>query len=75
MWRDILVWRGVVVEGWSLLSPIHSQVFCVHGGIPLPGLGTGDSLISTINEIPTHLPNPMEQSPLAWDIMWNDPIR
>ena len=45
----------------------------MHGGIPLPVLGVG--LISSINDIPADLPDPMEQSPLAWDIMWNDPIR
>ena len=49
------------------------QVFCVHGGIPLPTLG--DGLISSIAEVPVNLSDPMEQSLLAWDIMWNDPIR
>ena len=50
-----------------------SQVFCVHGGIPIPTLG--DGLLSSIDDIPTHLPDPMDQSQLAWEIMWNDPIR
>ena len=49
------------------------QVFCVHGGIPLPTLG--DGLISSIADIPVTLCDPMEESALAWDIMWNDPIR
>ena len=49
------------------------QVFCVHGGIPMHSFG--DGLISSINDIPTYLPDPIEQSQLAWDIMWNDPIR
>ena len=58
------------------LLPSHSlsvQVFCVHGGIPIPSLG--DGLLSSIDDIPTHLPDPMDQSQLAWEIMWNDPIR
>ncbi len=50
------------------------QVFCVHGGIPMPNL-MGKSLISAINDVPSILSNPMEESPLAWDLMWNDPIR
>ena len=48
------------------------QIFCVHGGVPLQEDG---GLISSINDIPTPLPNPIDQSLLAWDIMWNDPIR
>ena len=35
----------------------------------------GKGLISAINDIPTLLPDPLEQSPLAWEILWNDPIR
>ena len=37
-------------------------------------MGTS-SLISSINDIPSILSDPMEQSPLAWDLLWNDPIR
>ena len=62
------VWVSVSVCLLSL-----SQVFCVHGGIPLPTLGKG--LITSIAEVPVTLSDPMEESPLAWDIMWNDPIR
>ncbi len=49
------------------------QIFCVHGGIPHPKEGGG--YIQAINDIPKNLPDPSEESSLAWDIMWNDPIR
>ena len=49
------------------------QILCLHGGIPHPSLGNG--LLSDINEIPNMLPNPEVDSLLAWELMWNDPIR
>ena len=49
------------------------QIFCVHGGIPPPTIDGGK--IAAINRIPCPLPCPETQSPLAWEIMWNDPIR
>lgn len=49
------------------------QIFCAHGGIPSPLHGNGKMEI--INSIPVPLPNPEIESPLAWELMWNDPIR
>ena len=49
------------------------QIFCVHGGIPPPTIDGGR--ISAISRIPCPLPHLETQSPLAWEIMWNDPIR
>lgn len=49
------------------------QIFCVHGGIPHPKFGGG--LLSSINDIPVRLPDPFEECDLAWEIMWNDPLR
>ncbi|KAG8195277.1 hypothetical protein JTE90_028428 [Oedothorax gibbosus] len=48
------------------------SIFCAHGGIPPPWFNGG--LISVINDIPKPLPNPERDSPLAWELMWNDPI-
>ncbi len=50
------------------------QVFCVHGGIPMPTL-EGSGRVTAINDIPSRLSDPVDQSPLAWDMLWNDPIR
>ena len=56
-----------------IILNLHFKIFCVHGGIPHPAHGGG--FLSAINDIPSHLPNPVDDSPLAWDIMWNDPVR
>lgn len=48
------------------------QAFCCHGGIPPPWVCP---LISAIDKIPVPLPRPVEQSSIAWELLWNDPIR
>jgi diadenosine tetraphosphatase ApaH/serine/threonine PP2A family protein phosphatase len=69
------VWEATnkAFDTLPIAAVIDKKVFCVHGGIPLPTLG--DGLISSIAEVPVNLSDPMEESLLAWDIMWNDPIR
>ena len=52
---------------------IFLQIFCVHGGIPSPDNAGG--YIEEIKHIPKPLPDPEQQSPLAWEILWSDPIR
>jgi len=49
------------------------QIFCVHGGIPSPA--SGGNFIEGINSIPVPLPDPESESPLAWEMMWSDPLR
>ena len=49
------------------------QIFCVHGGIPSPA--NGDGFIEAVNSIPVPLPDPEAESSLAWEMMWNDPVR
>ena len=51
------------------------QIFTTHGGIPSEDLYPGLTLTEAINNIPTPLSDPETQSPLAWELMWNDPIR
>lgn len=50
------------------------QVFCVHGGIPSPE-NEGGGYIEAINKIPVPLPDPEIDSPIAWEILWSDPMR
>lgn len=45
-------------------------MFCCHGGIPPPWLCPK---ASAINDIPSPLSLPDQQSQLAWNLMWNDP--
>jgi len=49
------------------------QILCLHGGIPYHGYG--DGLLNDIEDIPTELSDPEMESLLAWDLMWNDPLR
>ena len=45
----------------------------MHGGIPTPELDGG--FVDAINRVPVPLKNPEDDSTLAWDIMWSDPVR
>ena len=44
----------------------------MHGGIPSPEHSGG--LIENINEIAVPLRDPEIESPMAWEIMWSDPV-
>lgn len=48
------------------------QVFCCHGGIPPPWVCP---LITAIDKVPVPLMRPAEQSSIAWELLWNDPIK
>lgn len=52
------------------MSEFFLQIFCVHGGIPCSDLD-----IENINKVPVPLKDPEIESPLAWEIMWSDPVR
>ena len=48
---------------------IDQHIFCCHGGIPM-----SSQSIKDINNVPCPLSDPENQSPLAWELMWNDPL-
>ncbi|CAI9741501.1 serine serine/threonine-protein phosphatase PP1 isozyme 1-like [Octopus vulgaris] len=68
------IWAAIneCFDCMPLSAVIDGKIFCTHGGIPSPVHGNGKMEI--INSIPVPLPNPEEESPLAWELMWNDPI-
>lgn len=48
---------------------IDQHIFCCHGGIPM-----STQSIRDINNVPCPLSDPENQSPLAWELLWNDPL-
>ncbi|GFU77152.1 hypothetical protein TNCV_4330461 [Trichonephila clavipes] len=73
-WFGNEVWNAIndCFDVMPLAAVVDGMVFCAHGGIPPPWYGGGS--INVINEIPKPLPDPEKESPLAWELMWNDPI-
>lgn len=55
-----------------IAATVDDKIFCVHGGIPTPEIDGG--FVEAINKVPHPLKNPEDDSPLAWDIMWSDPV-
>lgn len=67
------------IQVWEILNKtfdlmpvaatIDDQIYCAHGGIPTSALR-----IDELYNIPTPLTDPENQSPAAWEILWNDPV-
>ncbi|KAJ9586976.1 hypothetical protein L9F63_019428 [Diploptera punctata] len=68
------IWNRVndVFDNLPLSATIDGKIFCCHGGIPPPWLCP---VVSAIKAIPCPLVNPDQESYLAWELMWNDPVR
>lgn len=69
-----IVWETVntVFDHMPIAAVIDGKLFCCHGGIPPPWLCPS---VEAINRIPKPLAHPDLKSPLAWEILWNDPIK
>ncbi|XP_021203434.1 uncharacterized protein LOC101741294 isoform X2 [Bombyx mori] len=72
--EGVRIWNAInnVFDVLPLAAVVDDKVFCCHGGIPPPWVCP---LITAIEKIPTPLPKPAEQSSLAWELLWNDPVR
>ncbi|CAH0602808.1 unnamed protein product [Chrysodeixis includens] len=68
------IWTAInnVFDVLPLAAVVDDKVFCCHGGIPPPWVCP---LISAIDKIPVPLTKPAEQSSIAWELLWNDPIK
>ncbi|XP_057666117.1 uncharacterized protein LOC130899935 isoform X2 [Diorhabda carinulata] len=68
------VWSATnnAFDTMPIAAVIDGKIFCCHGGVPPPWLCP---VISAINDIPVPLNQPDAQSSLAWEMMWNDPVK
>ncbi|XP_072031305.1 uncharacterized protein [Amphiura filiformis] len=69
------IWEAVnsCFDVMPLAAVVDNKIFCTHGGIPNPK--TGCTTLRDINKIPVPLTDPETQSPLAWQLMWSDPVK
>ena len=56
----------------SLGALVDGRVLCVHGGIP--SLDLKSDFFKLVSQIPCPLRDPETESPLAWELLWNDPL-
>ncbi|KAJ0182165.1 hypothetical protein K1T71_002887 [Dendrolimus kikuchii] len=68
------IWNAInsVFDVLPLAAVVDDKVFCCHGGIPPPWVCP---LMSAIDKVPCPLPRPAEQSSIAWELLWNDPVK
>ncbi|CAH0405048.1 unnamed protein product [Chilo suppressalis] len=68
------VWNAInnVFDALPLAAVVDDKVFCCHGGIPPPWVCP---LITAIDKVPVPLTRPAEQSSIAWELLWNDPVK
>lgn len=52
-----------------ICAVIDESIFCAHGGIP-----AHTTRLEELYKIPTPLSTPEDQCPIAWEILWNDPV-
>ncbi|CAF1660615.1 unnamed protein product, partial [Adineta ricciae] len=51
---------------------VDNRILCVHGGIP--SLDMKNDFFKLVSQIPCPLRDPENESALAWELLWNDPL-
>ncbi|XP_072164490.1 uncharacterized protein [Diadema setosum] len=69
------VWEAVnnCFDAMPLAAVVDNKIFCAHGGVP--NSQSGICTLAEINKIPVPLKDPENESMVAWELMWNDPIK
>ncbi|XP_059058130.1 uncharacterized protein LOC131851628 [Achroia grisella] len=72
--EGVKIWNAInkVFDVLPLAAVVDDKVFCCHGGIPPPWVCP---LVTAIDKVPVPLSRPAEQSSIAWELLWNDPIK
>lgn len=65
------IWTAInkCFDHMPVAALIDNHIFCCHGGIPINA-----NSIKDVYSVPCPLVDPENQSPLAWELMWNDPL-
>lgn len=65
------IWANInkCFDSMPVAALIDQHIFCCHGGIPM-----SSQSIKDVYNVPCPLSDPENQSPLAWELMWNDPL-
>jgi diadenosine tetraphosphatase ApaH/serine/threonine PP2A family protein phosphatase len=68
------VWQEInnAFDCMPLAAVVDEKIFCLHGGIP--SSLNGDNTLDDINKIVCPLRDPENESPLGWELLWNDPL-
>jgi len=69
MGSDIWETLNQIFDVLPLSANIDESIFCAHGGIP-----TTAPKLEFLSKIPNPISDPEAQSPLAWEVLWNDPV-
>lgn len=59
-----------VFDSMPVCAVIDDSIFCAHGGIP----GISATKLEQLMRIPKNMPDPENESPPAWEMLWNDPM-
>ncbi|XP_078587123.1 uncharacterized protein LOC144868595 [Branchiostoma floridae x Branchiostoma japonicum] len=68
------VWEAInqCFDAMPVAAVVDNNIFCAHGGIP--SLWHSSGLLKDMENIPVPLRDPENESPLAWELMWADPL-